>query len=77
MDKERIESKKKEDKKVNNKNKKTDKRKRQKWEPGRIYLEPVKILSEEKERLMNEIAKIIVDLNQAFNSNLAEAYDKS
>ncbi len=59
------------------KNKKITKRKRQKWQPSRISLEPVKILREEREKLMNELAKIIFDVSQNINLNLAEAYDKS
>ena len=59
------------------KSKKITKRKRQKWQPSRISLEPVRILREEKEKLMNELAKIIFDVSQNINLNLAEAYDKS
>jgi hypothetical protein len=51
-------------------------RKRTKWNPSEIYLVPRKILIEEKDRLMNELSELIFEMNQCFNLQPAEVYEK-
>jgi hypothetical protein len=54
-----------------------NKKKKGKWQPRRIELEAVKILREEKEILMNELAKMIFEIKEKVNLETMEVYEKS
>lgn len=80
MNKKIKESKKKKEEKNNiGENKKTEKRSinSKQWSPKNIYLQQKRIIINEKEKLMTELASIIYDMQKSYQIKMMETYEKT
>lgn len=63
----------------NNESKKIQKKtvSRKKWNPKSIYLQQKRIIADEKEKLMTELATIIYDMQRSYQLQTKEVYEST